>query len=81
MRVESRALPVLPAVRTAAAAYIAASSARRRCRLHYYPSDRSARVEDPKWEDNGYEGDQWNKSKLPMAGTLQANMGLRDRLY
>ena len=22
-----------------------------RCRLHYYPSDRSARVEDPKWED------------------------------
>ncbi|GMH57490.1 hypothetical protein TrST_g3950 [Triparma strigata] len=37
-----------------------------RCVVHYYPSDRSARVEDPKWEDNNFEGDEWNKSKLPM---------------
>ena len=37
-----------------------------RCLLHYYPSDRSARVEDPKWDDDAYDGDHWNKSKLPM---------------
>ncbi|GMH92396.1 hypothetical protein TL16_g12336 [Triparma laevis f. inornata] len=37
-----------------------------RCVVHYYPSDRSARVEDPKWEDKKFEGDEWNKSKLPM---------------
>lgn len=33
--------------------------------LHYYPHDRSARVVDPKWEDDKYSSPRFANSKLP----------------